>query len=116
MLAIGLMLFVLKGLTIKYAWKTSFLKIAFWSMNAGLMIMLLMSMLPIGILQTIASINHGMWYARSPEFMQDSTIQTLRWLRIFGDIVFSVGAVALALFVVGLKTGWSIDRTQKLYQ
>jgi len=116
MLAIGLMLFVLKGLTIKYAWKTSFLKIAFWSMNAGLMIMLLMSMLPIGVLQTIASINHGMWYARSPEFMQDSTIQTLRWLRIFGDIIFSVGSVALALFVVGLKTGWSIDRTQKLYQ
>jgi nitric oxide reductase subunit B len=116
MLAIGLMLFVLKGLTIKYVWKTSLLKIAFWTINGGLMLMLLISMLPIGVLQTIASINHGMWYARSAEFMQDPTIQTLRWLRIFGDVVFSVGSVALALFVVGLKTGWSIDKTQKLYQ
>jgi len=85
-------------------------------MNAGLMMMLLISMLPIGVLQTIASINHGMWYARSPEFMQEPAIQTLRWLRIFGDVVFSVGSVALGLFVVGLKTGWSLDRTQKLYQ
>ena len=43
-------------------------------------------------------------------------MQTFRWLRIVGDTVFAVGTVALALFVVGLKTGWSIDRSQKLYQ
>ncbi len=115
MLAIGLMLFVLKGLTIKYVWKTRLLSIAFWTINAGLMLMLLISLLPVGVLQTIASIKHGMWFARSQEFMQEPTIQTLRWMRIIGDMVFSVGALALALFVVGLKTGWSIDRTKKLY-
>jgi hypothetical protein len=53
--------------------------------------------------------------ARSVEFMQDSTLQTLRWMRIIGDTVFSLGTVALALFVIGLKTGWSIDKTKKLY-
>ena len=116
MLAIGLMLFVLKGLTIKYVWKTKLLSVAFWSLNAGLMLMLLISLLPVGVLQTIASIKFGMWYARSPEFMQDPTIQTLRWLRIVGDMVFSVGSVALAVFVIGLKTGWSIDKTKKLYE
>jgi nitric oxide reductase subunit B len=116
MLGIGLMLFVLKGLTIKYVWKTRFLSFAFWSLNAGLMLMLLISLLPVGVLQTIASIKFGMWYARSSEFMQDPTIQTLRWLRIVGDIVFSAGSVALAVFVIGLKTGWSIDKTKKLYQ
>jgi nitric oxide reductase subunit B len=116
MLGIGLMLFALKGLTIKYAWKTRILSIAFWSMNTGLMLMLLLSVLPIGVLQTIASINHGMWFARSAEFMQDPTLQTLRWLRIFGDIIFSAGTFALAVFVVGLKTGWSIDKTKLLYQ
>ncbi len=116
MLAIGLMLFVLKGLTIKYVWKTKLLSVAFWSLNAGLMLMLLISLLPVGVLQTIASIKFGMWYARSSEFMQDPTIQTLRWLRIVGDMIFSVGSVALAVFVIGLKTGWSIDKTKKLYQ
>jgi nitric oxide reductase subunit B len=115
MLGIGLMLFVLKGLTIKYAWKTKLLSIAFWSLNAGLMLMLLLSLLPVGVLQTIASIKFGMWYARSSEFMQDSTLQSLRWLRIVGDTVFAAGSVALAIFVIGLKTGWSVDKTQKLY-
>jgi nitric oxide reductase subunit B len=116
MLGIGLMLFVLKGLTIKYVWKTKFLSVAFWSLNAGLMLMLLISLLPVGVLQTIASIKFGMWYARSSEFMQDPTLQTLRWLRIVGDTVFAAGSVALAIFVIGLKTGWSIDKTKKLYQ
>ena len=50
MLGIGLMLFVLKGLTIKYVWKTSLLSIAFWSINAGLMLMILISLLPVGVL------------------------------------------------------------------
>jgi nitric oxide reductase subunit B len=116
MLGIGLMLFVLKGLTIKYEWKTNILSIAFWSLNAGLMLMLLISLLPVGVLQTVASIKSGLWYARSAGFMQDPTLQTLRWLRIVGDTVFSAGSVALAIFVIGLKTGWSIDKTQKLYK
>jgi len=113
---IGLMLFVLKGLTIKYVWKTKFLSFAFWSLNAGLMLMLLISLLPVGVLQTIASIKFGMWYAHSSDFMQDPTLQTLQWLRIVGDTVFAAGSVALAVFVIGLKTGWSIDKTKKLYQ
>ncbi len=115
MLAIGLMLFVLKGLTIKYQWKTGLLKIAFWTMNGGLMLMLLLSLMPVGLLQTIASVKEGMWYARSMDFMQHGAMQTFRWLRIVGDSVFAVGAIALAVFVVGLKTGWSIDKTHKLY-
>jgi nitric oxide reductase subunit B len=115
MLAIGLMLFVVKGLTIKYVWKTKLLSVAFWSINAGLMLMLLISLLPVGVLQTIASIKHGMWFARSAEFMQQPTIETLRWMRIIGDVIFSIGAMALALFIIGLKTGWSIDKTKKLY-
>jgi len=113
MLGIGLMLFVLRGLTRRYVWKDKLMSITFWTLNIGLMLMLLLSLLPVGVLQTIASIKHGMWYARSSEFMQGPTMQTLRWLRVIGDTIFSVGAITLALFVLGLKTGWSIDKTQK---
>jgi nitric oxide reductase subunit B len=35
-------------------------------------------MLPVGLLQAWASIEHGTWYARSSEFMQSGTMQTLR--------------------------------------
>ena len=113
MLGIGLMLFVLKGLTSKYAWKDRYVSIAFWLLNIGLFLMAVISLLPVGVLQTIASIKHGMWYARSYEFMQDSTLQTLRWLRIIGDTIFAIGSLALALFVIGLKTGWSIKKDEK---
>lgn len=47
------------------------------------------------------------WYARSSEFMQPDLIQTLRWMRVSGDTVFFLGAVALVLLVAGLKTGHS---------
>jgi nitric oxide reductase subunit B len=75
--------------------------------------MVLISILPVGVLQTIASIKHGMWYARSAEFMQEPALQTLRWMRIIGDIIFSIGALALAWFVIGLKTGWSISKVEE---
>jgi nitric oxide reductase subunit B len=113
MLGIGLMLFVLKGLTGKYVWKNKIIRIAFWSINVGLLLMVLISILPVGVLQTIASIKHGMWFARSADFMQDPAIQTLRWLRIIGDLIFSVGALALAWFIIGLKTGWSISKIEE---
>ena len=39
--------------------------------------------------------------------MQTPTMQTLRWLRVPGDTLFFLGAVALVVFVAGLKTGHS---------
>jgi nitric oxide reductase subunit B len=113
MLGIGLMLFVLKGLTPKYKWKDSVIRFAFWSINIGLVLMIILSMLPLGIYQTIASIRSGMWYARSADFMQNPWIEKVRWMRVVGDTVFAIGTVALTYFVIGLKTGWSIDKSEK---
>jgi nitric oxide reductase subunit B len=56
----------------------------------------------------VASVQHGLWYARSAEFLQQPWLDTLRWLRVIGDTVFAIGTLALAWFVVGLKTGWSV--------
>lgn len=110
MLGIGLMLFVLRGLTSRYEWKEGAIKFAFWAMNIGLMLMLLLSLLPVGFLQTVASVNNGLWYARSPEFMQQPTLETFRWLRTVGDTIFGLGTLALVYFVIGLKTGWSLKK------
>ena len=38
-------------------------------------------------------------------------MQNLRWLRIPGDTIFALGAVALTIFIAGLKTGHSFKRT-----
>ncbi|MBS0264913.1 MAG: cbb3-type cytochrome c oxidase subunit I, partial [Planctomycetes bacterium] len=112
MLGIGLMLVCLRALIPGREWKDGLLKFSFWALNGGLLMMCLLSLLPVGLMQTWASVEHGYWYARSPEFMQTSWMQTLRWLRVPGDTVFFLGAVALVLFVVGLKTGHSFRKVE----
>jgi nitric oxide reductase subunit B len=113
MLGIGLMLFSLRGLTINNESKEKVLKFSFWCFQIGLTLMILLSILPIGIKQTIASVDHGIWYARSMEFMQSPSMHTLRLLRMIGDTIFAFGSVGLVYFVVGLKTGWSISGLKK---
>jgi nitric oxide reductase subunit B len=102
MLGIGLMLFCLRGLTDRARWADSLLKPAFWSLNIGLGMMVFMSLVPAGIYQAWASVSHGLWYARSPEIIHSALMHTLVWLRVPGDIVFSIGTVLLALFAVKL--------------
>ncbi len=110
MLAIGLLLFCMRGLIGPSRWRTGPLAFAFWSINIGLALMVVLSLLPLGLLQTWASVEHGLWYARSAEFMQAGVMHTLRWLRVVGDTIFALGALALGWFVLGLKTGWSIEQ------
>jgi nitric oxide reductase subunit B len=108
MLGIGLMLFCLKGLATRNVWKTNVLAFSFWSINLGLALMVLLSLLPVGLMQTWASVESGLWYARSAEFLQTDLMNTLRWMRVVGDTIFALGVMALGWFVLGLKTGWSI--------
>ena len=90
MLGIGLMPFVLKGLSGDSMWKDGVIKYAFWAINIGLGLMVFISALPVGLAQTVASISHGFWYARSAEFMQSGTLDTFRWLRVIGDTVLQL--------------------------
>jgi nitric oxide reductase subunit B len=109
MLGIGLMLFSLRALKPGVPWKEGLLKFSFWAMNGGLLGMILLSLLPVGLLQTWAAVNRGYWYARSSEFLQLPYMQTLRWMRVPGDVVFALGAAALVYFVFGLATGRSLE-------
>ena len=110
MLGIGLMLFVLRDMDRKYQWKERWVKFAFWSINIGLAAMVLISVLPVGLAQTVASVQDGFWYARSAEFMQQPYIMTFKWLRMIGDTIFAAGTIALAWFIFGLAGGWSLKK------
>jgi len=50
-----------------------------------------------------------LWCARSAEFLESPTLETVRWLRVIGDTIFA-GALYLGWFVFGLKAGWSIKK------
>ena len=71
-----------------------------------------LSLLPVGLIQAWASVEHGMWYARSAEFTQTGLMNNLRWLRVIGDTIFAIGAIVLGWFVLGLKTGWSLEQEE----
>jgi len=109
-LGIGLMLFVLRDMNTDLKWKDTWIKYAFWLINIGLLAMITISLLPIGLAQTVASVQEGLWYARSAEFMQQDYITVFKWLRVIGDTLFAIGTLALVWFVIGLKTGWSIEK------
>ena len=102
MLGIALVLFCLRGLRGQMVWDTKALKISFWSLNIGLALMGVLTLLPLGTMQLLAAIEHGYWYARSAEFMQKPIVELLIWMRMPGDVLFSVGALALSWFVLRL--------------
>jgi nitric oxide reductase subunit B len=103
MLGIGLMLVCLRALRPDLVWNERVLSFSFWALNAGLMMMCVLSLLPVGLMQTWASVERGYWYARSEEFLGQPVMQTLRWLRVPGDTLFAAGAVALVVFVLRLR-------------
>ena len=107
-LGIGLILFVLRGLYPDREWNDKLLGWSFWLINIGLLVMLVGSLLPIGILQAVESIQNGYWSARSIEFMQTDTMQAIRWLRVPGDSLLAIGELLLVYFIIGLHTGWSL--------
>ncbi len=109
LLSLGLIVLIARLLTLGHAWRERPLAVGFWCMNIGLSLMVGISLLPIGLLQAWASVEHGLWFARSADFMQQPLIENLRWLRIIGDTVFLVGVGAFTWFMTGLVFGWSYE-------
>lgn len=102
MLGIGLILFVLRSMYRNQKWNDKLISFTFWTLNIGLFLMVVLSLLPVGLMQTVASVKEGMWFARSAEFMQQPLVSTFKWLRIVGDTIFAIGTLALFWFVYTL--------------
>lgn len=105
MLGIGLLLFCLRGLSDRIRWSDKLLAPMFWSLNIGLAMMVFLSLVPAGIYQAWASTTKGMSFARSPEVVHSSFMETMVWMRVPGDIVFSIGIAFLAWFAIRLLMG-----------
>jgi nitric oxide reductase, NorZ apoprotein len=111
-LGIGLMLFCMRGLERRDTWSDRLLQVSFWSFNGGLVLMVVLSLLPIGLIQAWASVSEGLWYARSADLLQQPIMDTLRWLRAPGDVLFSMGVGSLALFALRLVLGGRQKKAQ----
>jgi nitric oxide reductase subunit B len=100
MLGLGLLLYCLRGLSDPQRWNGRLFGVSFWRLNVGLAMMVFLSLLPQGLLQTYASFSQSYAYARSPELLHSPLMEALVWARVPGDIVFGVGVVAFAPFFV----------------
>ena len=81
-------------------WSSTKLKRAFWFLNIGLVAMVVLSLLPIGIIQAYTSITEGYSFARESDLLYSPTIQTLKWMRMIGDILFSIGIFYFCWFTI----------------
>ena len=108
-LALGFVLMVGCYIKPNFTYDEKQMTIGFWMMNAGLAGMIASSLLPIGVFQAAASITHGLWYARSEEFLQQGFLEGFRWIRTLSDLVFIGGACLFALQVI--KMSLSKDKT-----
>jgi nitric oxide reductase subunit B len=104
MLAIALATFSLRNIVQPKYWKEKWFMVGFWGLNIGLMGMIVITLLPVGVLQAVESFQNGFWSARSWEFYQQPIISRLLWLRVLPDSVFIVlGAIpVVAAGAVGL--------------
>lgn len=100
MLGLGLLLFCLRGLTDPARWNNKLIKTSFWCLNIGLAMMVFLSLLPQGLIQTYASFTRYYAYARSAEFIHSPMMEALVWARVPGDLVFTVGALGFAAFLI----------------
>ncbi len=50
------------------------------------------------MLQLADALRNGYWHARGPEFLNEGIMRTIEWVRMPGDLVFSVlGVVPIVL-------------------
>jgi nitric oxide reductase subunit B len=92
-LALAVMLFCARYLVPAGRWNGRILRVAFWSINVGLGLMLLLDTFPAGLYQLNTVLEEGYWAARSQAFIQGAPFQTLTWMRIVGGAIFTVGGV-----------------------
>jgi nitric oxide reductase subunit B len=113
MLAVALLVFAIRQVSSAEQWaKTErFVKVSFWGLNIGLVLMMVTSLIPGGIIQLADVLKNGYWHARQPEFLQQGILHTLEWTRLPGDMIFIwVGVVPLLIAVT--MTYWKMKRAR----
>jgi len=92
-LAVGLSVFALRYLIPKDKWSDKAMGWAFWLQNLGLLWMVVISLLPLGIMQLYESVGSGYVEARSLGYITQPGNFIMEWLRLPGDVMFLLGVL-----------------------
>ena len=93
MLAIGFFLFVARYFIPPDRGSERAMKISFWSLNIGLLLMLAVNLFPLGALQLYDAFANGYWHSREPAFFAQPLVRAIEWLRLPGDLLFIIGGI-----------------------
>ncbi len=101
MLALALMVFTFRQVSSDVQWARleKYVRLSFWGLNVGLVLMVVTNLFPGGIIQLWDVLNNGYWHARSPGFMHQSSLRLVEWFRLPGDLVFIFLGVVPLVFV-----------------
>ena len=73
-------------------------RISFWGLNIGLALMVLGSLFPGGVFQVWDVVNNGYWHARGLDYLNESSVRFIEWMRMPGDVVFiALGVVPVLI-------------------
>lgn len=109
-LSIAAMLFCARYVVPLDRWSERATRVIFWSLNLGLMLMVVLDLFPLGVLQFQDVLEHGLWHARSLAFVEGPEFQQLTWLRAIGGYVFVFGGVVPLWWFVASR--WRAVRRQ----
>lgn len=98
-IALGLLLYAMRHAR-PGGWSERRLFLGFWALNIGLALMLVVSVVPIGVLQLLEAMQVDYAAARSLAFYQQPLVLLLNELRLPGDTLIILGAALLAWEVV----------------
>ncbi len=109
-ISLAALLFASKLLINPIRWNGEVVRLSFWAINIGLMLMVILDLFPAGAIQFKAVLDQGFWFARSNDFITGTAFETLTWLRGIGATLFLFGGVIpLTWFIVSrgrsLKSG-----------
>ncbi|MDD5411015.1 MAG: cbb3-type cytochrome c oxidase subunit I [Methylobacter sp.] len=92
MLGVGLIVFVIRQTVNETVWKDleKYVRVGFFGLNGGLLLMVVMSLFPAGILQLVDVLENGYWHARSLAYTGGDLARQLEWYRLPGDLLFIV--------------------------
>ena len=100
-ISLAAFLFASKLLIKPGRWNQRIIRISFWSINSGLMLMVLLDLFPAGAIQFKSVVEQGLWYGRSSEFIEGGIFRSFTWLRGIGASIFYFGGVLpLTWFIV----------------
>lgn len=104
MLAMALLVLALRHVLTDDQWviPEKFVKVSFWGLNIGLLLMVLTNLFPVGMIQLWDVLQNGYWHARSIEFIGQEWIRLLEWYSLPSHAILILLGVLPMVIASGL--------------